>query len=58
MRKPKKIDEKPLRKFIGTNVPLDVYDALCYEASAADRSLSAHVLHIARQALNKTLIQK
>ena len=58
MKKHKKIEEKPLRKFIGTNLPLDVYDALCYEAAAAERSVSAQILFIIRQSLSKNLVVK
>ena len=49
-KKPIKIE----RKFVGVHFPLDIYDALSYEASAAERSLSAHILFIAKQSLAKT----
>jgi predicted HicB family RNase H-like nuclease len=58
MRKAAEKPPKETRKAITIYLPLDVYDALVYQAAAADRSLSGHVLHIIRKEVKKTLIER
>lgn len=43
--------KKPVNRFIGSNVPTEIYEALCAQADAADRSLSKQVLFILKESL-------